>query len=430
VGVFFEESISPHNGGVVMNSSATGALLRRRVDAFEAVHILFSRRFGCNVSAIVRFNRHIPFNLLREGVRLVEKKHFLLRCGISLNPLAFVETENVAEVSLIEKCDDEDWQSLASTELYKPFNYEEGPLFRLSYLAGENFNELVLSMSHSVGDAYSGLIVLSEICEYALHDKPPNIEGGRMVTDISVEKLVLSQLGCAEKKSWEKRHTEYSNLTEQMAEVGVKEDNSTIFVYRSLDKSVFQTFFRKKREKKLSFQSLFSAIILKEYVHFVGMTGGVHYTCPINVRPFIEKGSGSLGCKITLLELFLDKIYTLSYDDLASFINVKMTHLLRDRGGLLQNLFNLLSMNRTTCHGLPYLGVSSVGWLRSINHLSTEGLCAIYLNANLGNKFTLHPIVCVLKDRMYVTFCFARKLWTGAEAQTFSDRIVNRIEQF
>jgi len=407
--------------------TATGVFLRRRMDALEAVHALFAERCGCNASVIARFNRPIPFNRLKEGVRLVEKRHFLLRCGISLHPPTFVETENVAEVSIIEKINDEDWQSLASIEVHKPFNRREGPLFRLSYLAGKEFNELVLSMCHSIGDMHAGISVLSEICEYALCDRPSNIEGDGGVTDIFVEKSGLSQLGCLERKSWQRGCTGYGNLSEQMVEARGKE--STRFVYRHLDRAACPAFFKKKRERNLSFQSLFSAIVLKEYVHFVGMAGGLHFTCPINVRPFIESGTGPLGCKITLLELFLNGICTLSYEDLASFINVEIVDLLRNRGLLLQNVFNLSSTDRTPHPDLIYLGVSSAGGLRSIKNLSMEGLCSVYFNAVLGNKFTLHPIVCVLKDRIYITFCFSKKLWTAAEAQTFTNRVVNRIKK-
>ena len=108
---------------------------------------------------------------MKKAVNEIKKRNFLLRCGVNINPLSFQETERSPEILFIEKNQERDWESVASYEAHKLFNYQEGPLFRICYLAGEISNEIILSMHHSISDGATLIAVVSEIIKYTLNPK-------------------------------------------------------------------------------------------------------------------------------------------------------------------------------------------------------------------------------------------------------------------
>lgn len=402
---------------------------KRRIDSFEATHFLFSEKNNCNISVIARFSHSIPFSRLRNAVRLVEERNFLLRCGVSLNPLAFKETENLSEVSLIEKVQEEDWQSVANKEVHKLFDYKTGPLFRLCYLAGEQSNEIILSMHHSISDGVTLIAVLSEIIEYALNGTLEYVPKSHrtLYENFSIENFVLDQLNLTKPKI--KMKTENDNLSNRLIEKD-KSMQGTGFIYRSLKDSKFRSFFKKAQNKGVTFQSLFSAIVLKEFFHSEKFQK-LNYTCPINIRKFVGIPDNSLGCKITLLEILIDKSQFLSYDELACFIDSKIMSLLSNRNNLLKNIFNLFSPCKSQpTNDLIRLGVSNVGKINFSENFDEIGIKSIYINGVLGNKFIFHPVVCTFQDLINIAFCFSNALLSLEEAQVISNNIVECIETF
>ena len=111
---------------------------------------------------------------LRQALGRLQAKHPLLRCVIEdgAGGPRFVLQDHPASVPLriVERKNDDDWQTEVRREWIAPFDASRDPLVRLVWLRASEVSELILVGHHCICDGQSGLTLLRECL--SAYDEP------------------------------------------------------------------------------------------------------------------------------------------------------------------------------------------------------------------------------------------------------------------
>jgi hypothetical protein len=111
---------------------------------------------------------------LREALTRLQAKHPLLRCVIEdgIDGPRFVLQDRPAPIPLrvVERKNDDHWQTEVRREWVAPFDASRDPLVRLVWLRGSEVNELILVGHHCICDGQSGMTLLRECL--SAYDEP------------------------------------------------------------------------------------------------------------------------------------------------------------------------------------------------------------------------------------------------------------------
>jgi len=113
---------------------------------------------------------------LRQALARLQAKHPLLRCviedGADSEGPRFVLQDRPAPIPLriVERKNDDDWQTEVRHEWVAPFDASRDPLVRLVWLRASEVSELILVGHHCICDGQSGLTLLRECL--SAYDEP------------------------------------------------------------------------------------------------------------------------------------------------------------------------------------------------------------------------------------------------------------------
>jgi hypothetical protein len=111
---------------------------------------------------------------LQEALARLQAKHPLLRCVIEdgVDGPRFVLQDRSAPIPLriVERKNDDDWQTEVRREWVAPFDASRDPLVRLVWLRGSEVSELILVVHHCICDGQSGMTLLRECL--SAYDEP------------------------------------------------------------------------------------------------------------------------------------------------------------------------------------------------------------------------------------------------------------------
>jgi hypothetical protein len=134
-------------------------------------------------------------NRLKQALTCLQAKHPLLRCviGNSDDGPRFMLQECPAPIPLriVERKNDDHWQTEVRHEWVAPFDASRDPLVRLVWLRGNEVSELILVGHHCICDGQSGLTLLRE-CLSAYDDPAQNL--GAYDALGAIEDLVPAEL--------------------------------------------------------------------------------------------------------------------------------------------------------------------------------------------------------------------------------------------
>jgi Condensation domain len=105
---------------------------------------------------------------LRQALARLQAKHPLLRCviedGVDSEGPRFVLQDSPAPIPLrvVERNNDDHWQTEVRREWVAPFDASRDPLVRLVWLRGREVSELILVGHHCICDGQSGMTLLRE----------------------------------------------------------------------------------------------------------------------------------------------------------------------------------------------------------------------------------------------------------------------------
>ena len=385
------------------------------MDAFERTHFLFSEESRCTIGIMAKVAHPLCFDRIKEGVYALTKRHILLRSTIAKGSFTFKETERLPDVLWIKNTGEDEWNSIFSLLVNQPFIDLSFPLFKVAYLSGQKKTGLILLMHHAIGDGATLFTLLQEVLTYAITGAFYCLPTSWDQTP-SVERLVLQALSCQKKE-------EEINRLQTSAPIEM-----TQFIYKTLDPLSTRTFLHKIREQKLTFQSVFSAIVLKELFKEKGVEQ-MAYICPINIRKYLGLSKASLGCQITLLHLLINQKEATSIGCLSHLIHSKLKSLTNHPVALFKNIFNFFSPSlQEEGNAFPRIGMSSVGTLQFSDCLKEIEIQSVYINGSLGPSFAFHPVVCTVDDRLHLTFCFSSSLLPVKQAELLCDKIVYAMQ--
>jgi hypothetical protein len=113
-------------------------------------------------------------DLLKQALTCLQVKHPLLRCVIEAGSEGprFVLQERAAPIPLriVERKNDDHWQTEVRREWVAPFDASRDPLVRLVWLRANEVSELILVGHHCICDGQSGLTLLRECL--SAYDEP------------------------------------------------------------------------------------------------------------------------------------------------------------------------------------------------------------------------------------------------------------------
>jgi Condensation domain len=113
---------------------------------------------------------------LRQALARLQAKHPLLRCviedGVDSEGPRFVLQDRPAPIPLrlVERRNDNHWQTEVRREWVAPFDASRDPLVRLVWLRGSEVSELILVGHHCICDGQSGMTLLRECL--SAYDEP------------------------------------------------------------------------------------------------------------------------------------------------------------------------------------------------------------------------------------------------------------------
>src|SRR5216683_2817951 len=111
---------------------------------------------------------------LRQALARLQAKHPLLRCVIEdgADCPRFVLQDRPAPIPLriVERKNDDDWQTEVRREWVAPFDARRDPLVRLVWLRASEVSELILVGHHCICDGQSGMTLLRECL--SAYDEP------------------------------------------------------------------------------------------------------------------------------------------------------------------------------------------------------------------------------------------------------------------
>jgi hypothetical protein len=113
---------------------------------------------------------------LRQALARLQAKHPLLRCVIedgadSEGPRFVLQGRpSPIPLRLVERKDDDDWETEVRREWVAPFDASRDPLVRLVWLRGSEVSELILVGHHCICDGQSGMTLLRECL--SAYDEP------------------------------------------------------------------------------------------------------------------------------------------------------------------------------------------------------------------------------------------------------------------
>ena len=117
-----------------------------------------------NMPAMMKFDTHLDENKIACAITALTNRHEILRTtfaeqdGILVQViLEYLETEVL--VTKLDEVEIEDWYERA----VKPFNLENGPLFRIEIARTEKRDYLFIDMHHIIGDGMSSNIFVNEL---------------------------------------------------------------------------------------------------------------------------------------------------------------------------------------------------------------------------------------------------------------------------
>lgn len=147
------------------------------------------RKLGIFERAMLVTNRHAPFNIVsvlqmenapapasvENALKLLQARQPFLHARIRNRHFEALPNAPLP-FKTIERTHMDTWRSIAEAEMTHRYDHETGPLFRATYVYGDNVGELILNVHHTVMDAVSGMNLLDELlklCSGEITDRPP-----------------------------------------------------------------------------------------------------------------------------------------------------------------------------------------------------------------------------------------------------------------
>jgi len=144
--------------------------MKREINDLEYLNYSIGQPYNLVVS--LRIKGKLTLNLLREVLAKVQLRHPLLNARLILaeNGIPWFTSESVGviPITVIKRTSDADTKDDFHKQLVSPFDFnsDKCPLFRVTWLTGEQDSDLILCSQHTITDGMSMAFLIRDIITY------------------------------------------------------------------------------------------------------------------------------------------------------------------------------------------------------------------------------------------------------------------------
>jgi hypothetical protein len=262
---------------------------------------------------IARIQGAISFDILRDAIDLIQKRHPLLQVHLQASDDGFsFEANGTLAIPLraIDRLHQQQWLEIAENELVTKFSDNCEPLCRLTLLntsEAEGINELIVTFHHAIADGISALHFIHELLSYyqqLVEDTPiPPIDSLPLLPPL--EQLLvqhLSELDAADltQIALSQTNPAAALIIEQTALV---KDRSTRIISRELDRIITSQIKNRCRDEQTTVHGALCAATILACGRQLSTPEPVLISCSssVNLRgscfPVVD--SSHLGCFVS-----------------------------------------------------------------------------------------------------------------------------------
>lgn len=397
------------------------------------------------------FNMVIPLkikgqtklNKLELALLKIQKKHpWLTASIITDNDKRPWFTTQSAEsfrvnIRIVNRSGDDDWKRESETEWAKTFDTSRSPLFRVTWIKGEEFSEFLLVFHHCLCDGSTGISILKEFL--FLVDNPET-EIGEEIPIQGVEDIVPAKV----LKSFRKR-TKHSLIGKiatlalwiiPIKKVAVDRKRDYMLHWK-FDEQFSTAILLFCKSNSFTANTLLSATILKAFKEILAAKSFNKISLPVDIRnlnPLIKKDHVfAFGLMIVLSASnsasFLEGVKLLQQDvnrKLAKLDPYSLMMMMEACHPSLENFSNLLKYGKTSNDCM----FSNLGKLEIAHEYENFQLETIYspsVIGPLGNTTTI--LTSTFRKQMDFSFMASEGYLTYNDAELIKGKVISLLKE-
>ena len=151
----------------------------RLIGGVEKLFLVLNRIAPKTFAMSAELDGILSVDQLKQFARAIQQRHPNLGAKLIVdedqNYSFCYDDSRPLEVNVIEDPDPTRWKRLVESEIAKPFDLSEGPLFRFFMLTEETKIRIVLLAHHSIGDGFSMVNIFADLLRFLNGDFPANL---------------------------------------------------------------------------------------------------------------------------------------------------------------------------------------------------------------------------------------------------------------
>jgi hypothetical protein len=265
--------------------------MKRKMLFFERI-MYFDGRTPVNCLLTARIRGTITADDLRAALDKVQTKHPLLRAHVVVEDgqpyFVFDEDPPKIPVRVVQRHDEEDWQTITKEEWKRPFDMDNGPLARMVWIKSDEVSELLLVSHHCACDGaslvaiYKELLLLVDQPDLQVTPYPPF----QSLQDL-IPKNILSNLKMAlvvrSKAALARLYFAVTNKTEKVASQG-----EHYLLYWKADTKLSAAFADRCKVEGTTPYSAMCVAFMQAFREVKGVKDFKNkLMCPVNIRKYV-----------------------------------------------------------------------------------------------------------------------------------------------
>ncbi len=396
-----------------------------------------------NMVIPLKIKGQIKLNKLELALLKIQKKHpWLTASIITDNDKRPWFTTQSAEsfrvnIRIVNRSGDDDWKRESETEWAKTFDTSRSPLFRVTWIKGEEFSEFLLVFHHCLCDGSTGISILKEFL--FLVDNPET-EIGEEIPIQGVEDIVPAKV----LKSFRKR-TKHSLIGKiatlalwiiPIKKVAVDRKRDYMLHWK-FDEQFSTAILLFCKSNSFTANTLLSATILKAFKEILAAKSFNKISLPVDIRnlnPLIKKDHVfAFGLMIVLSASnsasFLEGVKLLQEDvnhKLAKLDPYSLMMMMEACHPSLENFSNLLKYGKTSNDCM----FSNLGKLEIAHEYENFQLETIYspsVIGPLGNTTTI--LTSTFRKQMDFSFMASEGYLTYNDAELIKGKVISLLKE-
>jgi len=262
---------------------------------------------------VAKVSGHIEEDQLQEALESTVKSQVMLRSRVELHKknLQFIVEENlVPQLKVLKRKGESHWKDAVEEELKDEVSVESFPLWRFTWLKGEEEHEFLMTFNHLLSDGRSGVnffkILLRKL------DQPETALNENSLFP-SYEKQLKKTHGLV--KSFKQKYSAFRNYQQakkhewfQLRACHEKE-GATAVESRVIDSDDLNRLLKSCKENEVTISTYLSAVMSEVFSENTKKSNSL--SLAVDMRPYLKNElSEDIGYFVTSVDLIKDKDYS------------------------------------------------------------------------------------------------------------------------